>query len=234
MRITSRARWGARYANGDGAAPLPATALYLHHSVATGTGPAAVRTVEQIGQDRYRAGISYTFLADQLGDVYEGHGIGRKGTHTRGLNSTARAICAIGNYETTHPSAEMLEAIAQLVAHGHQQGWWPPRLTGGHRDAPGAATACPGRHLHTAIPHINQRVAAILTGDEETTMTPDVRDAFAAIHARLDTIDRQGQDTHSIVHRIFTGRWAEGGNLAWLDSRLKPIRTRLDQLIERG
>jgi hypothetical protein len=139
---------------GTGPAPLPASALYLHHTVtAARNGPSIIRQVEAIGHQRFGAGISYTFLVTPDGTVYEGTGVARAGTHTRGLNRSGRAICCVGNYETTTPSPAMLRAVADLVRHGRSQRWWGD-LTGGHRDAPGASTACPGRHLQAAIPEI--------------------------------------------------------------------------------
>jgi len=172
VAIRTREQWGARHDRGAGPAPLPAEFLYLHHTVTRGTGDAAMRTIEQIGEDSFDRGVSYTFAVDTLGAIYEGHGIERRGAHTRGLNSRARAIVAIGNYDVDQPTPALLESIAQLVAHGHRAGWWPRHLTGGHRDAPGAATACPGRHLHAAIPAINRRVGQILAGAPTRPTTP--------------------------------------------------------------
>lgn len=166
MEIISRATWGARHPRGFRTAPLPARELYLHHSVtaAPANDPAAeraaVRTLENIGQSRFGGGISYTFAVAPSGRVYEGHGIDRQGAHTGGRNSIARAICLIGNYDANRPPEAMIQAVADLVRHGHAQGWWPARLTGGHRDAPGASTACPGRHAHALIAEINRRATA--------------------------------------------------------------------------
>lgn len=174
MNIITRAQWGARHARGFRAAPLPASRLYLHHSVtAPGNGTpagdvAAVRALETIGQQRFGGGISYTFAVTTSGRVYEGHGIDRQGAHTANLNSTARAICLVGNYDVNRPPEAMINAVAELVAHGHRMKWWPDRLTGGHRDAPGAATACPGRFAQALIPVINSRVAEILSGKAPT------------------------------------------------------------------
>lgn len=178
MNIISRSEWGARYARGFRAAPLPAARLWLHHSV-TAAPPvnatleqdaAAVRTLERIGQDRFGGGISYTFAVTPSGRVLEGHGVDRQGAHTGGQNTTSRAICLVGNYDTARPPEAMLDAVAALVTHGHRQGWWPPQLTGGHRDAPGASTACPGRHAHALIGEINRRAR----GAAPTSVGPPV------------------------------------------------------------
>ena len=165
MQIIKRHAWGAKHPDGFADAPLPAKEVYLHHSA--GTAPnldppfddddAAVRALENIGQQRFGGGISYSVVVTPVGRVYEGHSINRRGAHTKGRNSVARAICLVGNYDLRHPTSQQLNAVAQLLVHGYHAKWWvAPKLAGGHRDAPGAATACPGKHAHAAIPAINE------------------------------------------------------------------------------
>lgn len=173
IEIISRERWGARYADGDAAAHLPAAEVWLHHS-ATGAQPpgasfeadaAAVRVLEGIGQDRFGWGISYSFVVPLSGRVFEGHSIGRRGTHTGGRNSISRAVCLLGNYEEVRPSAAQIVAVASLVRHGYLVGWWTAAaLSGGHRDAPGASTLCPGRWAYAAIPEINRAAVIVDPG----------------------------------------------------------------------
>lgn len=169
QRIAPRAEWGAKYANGQAAAPLPASETWLHHSgtIAPDLLPpfdddyAAVRTLERIGQQRFGAGISYTFVITPAGLIFEGHSIGRRGTHTGGRNSIARAICFVGNYETSRPTEAQIESAAWLLAHGFLAGWWKAsKLTGGHRDV--RSTSCPGRHAYAAMPRIDARAAQIV------------------------------------------------------------------------
>lgn len=168
-RIIPRSEWGARYPAGFAAAPLPATRLYLHNSVTLApdlVAPfdddyAAIRTLERIGQERFGGGISYTFPITPAGLIFDGHGIGRRGAHTKGFNTTGRAICWVGNYDRDRPPAPMVDATVWLLQHGVEQGWWDePRFDGGHRDAPGASTACPGRHAYALIGDINLRASA--------------------------------------------------------------------------
>lgn len=164
MRVIGRSEWGARYTGGFRAAPTPAQRVWLHHSVTIAPDmvppwdddDAAVRTLERIGQQRFGGGISYTFAITPIGRIYEGHGIARQGAHTRGDNTHGRAICLIGNYETARPTAQQIAAVGWLLGHGHAAGWWrAARLAGGHRDAPGASTACPGRHAHAVMGAMN-------------------------------------------------------------------------------
>ena len=46
MHIVSRSTWGARYERGFGPASLPASELWLHHSVTTAPIPDAVVSIE--------------------------------------------------------------------------------------------------------------------------------------------------------------------------------------------
>ncbi len=168
MNIYGRFTWGARHGAGFGPAPLPATEVWLHHSV-TETLPAsaefaveaaAMRTLESIGERRFGGGISYTFAVFPSGRVFEGHGVGREGAHTKGHNSVGRAILLVGNYQEHRPTDQQIDAAADLLAHGHRAGWWTsPRLAGGHRDVPGASTLCPGRWADAVIPAINARAS---------------------------------------------------------------------------
>lgn len=166
MRIIPRAEWGARYPAGFGPAPLPVDQIWLHHTAMAAPAPdaplavdcAAVRTVERVGQDRFGGGISYTFLVLPSGRIFEGHGVGRRGAHTAGRNTVARAICLHGEHSRTAPTAAQLDAVAWLLREGVARGWWrSPRLSGGHRDV--KSTACPGDAAYALIGEINRRAA---------------------------------------------------------------------------
>lgn len=169
MNIIPRAEWGARHGDGFAAAPLPATEVWLHHSVTVAPDLvppfddefAAMRTLEDIGQARFGGGISYTWAVMPSGRVYQGHSVGRRGAHTKGRNSIARAVVLVGNYENRPTTEAQRAAVANLLRHGEQQGWIKQAmLVGGHREAPGAATACPGQHGMAAIADINRRAAS--------------------------------------------------------------------------
>lgn len=155
MRIIPRREWGARYANGFGPAPLPFRELWLHHSVtAARNGAAVIRELEQIGQNRFGGGISYTWLITPDGAVYEGHSVDRQGAHTGGRNSISRAICLVGNYESTRPTSVQINSAAWLVRYVYDRRWAVNLgLTGGHRDV--KATACPGKYAYAQIGNIN-------------------------------------------------------------------------------
>lgn len=190
MEIISRARWGARHDRGFGPAPLPAAEVWLHHSVTLAPDlvwidadrdgveddeERAMRTLEDIGEQRFGGGISYTFAVMPSGRIYEGHGVDRQGAHTANRNDIARAIVLVGNYDTHKPTEAQVYAAARLLRHGHTTGWWRhPRLNGGHQQAPGASTACPGQHAMAVIDTINHLAAGPpITEKEEDMPTID-------------------------------------------------------------
>jgi hypothetical protein len=125
----------------------PSNGLWIHHSVTRATKDAVTdaRVIANIGIARFGR-LSYSFIVHPDGTILEGQN-GHVGAHTRGQNSVSQAVCAVGNYENDQPTPEMLLAIRSLA------GRFGPIL-GGHRDAPGAATACPGRNLYAAIPSL--------------------------------------------------------------------------------
>lgn len=161
--IISRETWGARHADGFYNRKVGRLDKWLHHSVtaqlptnaSTEAERREVRKLDDIGQSRFKGGISYTFVIFPSGRIYEGHSIGRVGAHTAGRNSISAGICLAGNYETNEVTAEQVAALAWLLNHGIDKGWWTePKLDGGHRDT--KSTACPGKNAYKLIPAINK------------------------------------------------------------------------------
>ena len=190
ISIRTRAAWGARHDDGAGSAPLPATdGVFLHHSDgAPRNGDAAIRDLEATGEQRFGAGISYTFPISPDGTIYQGHSIGRRGSHTKDHNTRGRAIVLIGNYEQVDPTPEQLESAAQLLAHGVREGWWPTTRLRGHREV--RSTACPGDRAFACIPGIVSRARALLDGAGRSTPQPE-EDVMATIDQLEELIDRK-------------------------------------------
>lgn len=171
--IKPRSAWGARQPKGvHRIARTPR--LWLHHTV-TAEAPSAkvIKQIQNYHMDsKGWKDIAYSFLVDVGGQSWEGRGALVAGGHTAGDNTSSHAICAVGNFDANMPPAAMIEGIAQLVAHGYRSGWWTTKtITGGHREAPGASTACPGRHLFAMIPAINKRALEII-GSPTTPVAP--------------------------------------------------------------
>lgn len=188
--IVTRSQWGAphaRYAR----ISTPTGILALHHSVTPQwVGVKAPQSLERIARERGFNGISYNFVVTVDGGIFEGRGAGVVGAHTRGYNSSAHAICLVGDFDVDKPPEAMLDAVARLVRHGHKQGWWPERITHGHRQL--GQTACPGRHAFAAITDINRRA----TTEQEHVMDARQEERIVAsltrIEARLSALEDEG------------------------------------------
>lgn len=196
MRIIPRAEWGARHPNGFGQRRLPAREAWLHHSVTIAPdllAPfdddyAAIRTLEQIGQDRFGGGISYTRLITPAGLVFEGHSVDRVGSHTADHNSIACGYCLVGDYSATRPTDVQLRALAWVLQHDHGHGWIDqPRLDGGHRDL--KATSCPGDRAYTAIPAINRLAAGPPIQEDTLASSDQILAELRGYGARIERID---------------------------------------------
>lgn len=186
MHIVSRSAWGARPPTRVHRIPVPTRDLWLHHTAGSESGAAGMRQIQRFHMDtKGWSDIAYSFVIDPTDNaIYEGRGAGVAGGHTAGHNTTSHAICIMGNFDTEHPSPTLLRTIADLVRHGRDRGWWRD-LTGGHRDASGASTACPGRHLYAAIPEIralSSGSAPVPTppGDDDMTTKAEVQEIVDA------------------------------------------------------
>lgn len=153
--------------------------LWLHHGAAGRSDLASARAYLDfhIGTRKYRD-VAYSWLIAG-GRILEGRGPGVAGGHTRTRNTVSYGICMVGSYSVVPPSDRDIEALVALLRHGVAVGWWDaPTLTGGHRDAPGAATTCPGDALHQLIPDIN-RLA------QEDDLTPEQDRMLRAVYREL-------------------------------------------------
>lgn len=166
--IISREEWGATQVDGDGNRQPSDLIRVLHHSAgatpSTGNSLSAdiavVQDLEVIGQNRFQRGISYTFIVTPSGRVFEGHSIGRIGTHTGGQNSVAAGICIPGDYTNQNLSTAAENSLIALLQEGVERGWWTSAsLSGGHRDYDAPGQECPGNTLYARIDEINARAA---------------------------------------------------------------------------
>lgn len=168
MRIYERSEWGAQYRDGVGNRKVGRLDKIAHHTVTTHLTASAsiaqecaeMRKIERIGQQRFGAGMSYSFIVFPSGRVYRGVSTHRISYHTgSGRNTTGVAVCYPGNYETRKPTTAQLAATADLLRHGVKQGWWTvPKIELAHRQV--KSTACPGRYYFAAIPEINRLAGA--------------------------------------------------------------------------
>jgi hypothetical protein len=148
LNIISRAQWGAKPPRTTPIPlKLPVSELFVHHTVTaiTANRIADVRVVQDIAFSRQFNDISYNWLVDIDGHVYEGRGF-NVGAHVEGRNSKSMGVALIGDYSHRVVADAQVDSIRQLVAWLISRDALTPGLypTGGHRDAPDAHTACPG------------------------------------------------------------------------------------------
>jgi hypothetical protein len=167
---------------------LPATQVFIHHSVTTPTSDpyADARAIEAIGLQRFGQ-FSYSYLVHPHdGEILEGCGLAR-GAHTAGQNSTSFGICWVGNYEERAPKVQQLESTRWLIAWLTRAGHLVPGVPIlGHRDT-GFATACPGQKLYDMLPVIRHPWEAPPMPD-----SPNVHQAQAPIVAFQPTPTGKG------------------------------------------
>lgn len=166
MRIVGIDEWGGTR-NNNPTIGLPVAQLWVHHSVTTPSGDAYAdfRVLDGIGTSQGHGGISYSWVIHPDGTIGEGQGTAR-GTHTGGTgcngspwgqNACTFGICFVGNYMDLDPTPESIVAFRYLRDQLIAAGWATPDVAiGGHRDAPGNSTACPGTNLEAALDQLRQ------------------------------------------------------------------------------
>lgn len=105
---------------------------------------AAMRQMQGYHQRLGWTDLGYHFVIFPSGRVYEGRPRDTVGAHAVNGNRMPGISCA-GNYEKDRPTADLLASIRELQDH-----LGVPVLIG-HYKVPGNSTACPGRHLKTAL-----------------------------------------------------------------------------------
>lgn len=110
--------------------------------------------------------IAYSFLIGGDGQVYEGRGWDRVGSHTYRYNFVSLAVAFIGDFNNTMPGPIALSAAQKLLMCGvHRNAIKTTYSLYGHRDV--RDTSCPGYTLYNAIrkwSHYN-----VTTGDFKMT-----------------------------------------------------------------
>lgn len=178
MNYITRAEWGARPAKARTVQATPAEG-YIHHSVGYGSGGAAyMRQMQAFHMDgRGWSDIAYNFVVDPIAlEVYEGRGGLVVPGAQKGHNNGTVAICVMGDFRSRQLEDDAVELIAEFWREMViPLGWGPPRLTGGHRDAPGQTTSCPGDGIADRIGDINR----LIEGDDMPLTDEDIRRIWA-------------------------------------------------------
>lgn len=168
VNIVSRHAWRARSPKRRAYIKTPTAELWWHHFASEHHGPQGMRDIQSFHMDtKGWTDIAYSFCVDDDGTIYEGRGVGVAGGHTANRNSISHAICLMGNFQNRPVPRAALQSCAALAAHGIDSGWWVG-WTSGHRNAPGASTACPGDFAMRALPDLRA-----LTDLYRTAPTPE-------------------------------------------------------------
>jgi hypothetical protein len=218
--IITRGQWGAR---NQVCAPDVAGSLsgaVVHHTAGSNSYTTVAQAMAQIrGDQAYHidargwCDIGYNFLVDKFGNIYEGraNSLTRAviGVHASGANTGTVGVSMLGNYDTVATTPQMIDAVGRIIgwrlaAYGidpqgagtYPSGAWLPRVIG-HRDAPNASTACPGRYGYAQLGNIRAIAAAsapaMPLGDAQRL----VRQLYQDVLGR--SVDPGGLDTWSRV-----------------------------------
>ncbi|XP_046831405.1 peptidoglycan recognition protein 3-like [Vespa crabro] len=156
--IISRQQWGARSPKTT-TRPLrinPPPYVIIHHSDTVSCNTQAicqarVRSFQNYHMDTKKWNdIGYNFLVGEDGNVYEGLGWGKHGSHSIPYNSKSIGICIIGNFTNTTPNPASIRTTKNLIAYGVANNKIKSdyKLLG-HRQT--AQTDCPGNSLYNMI-----------------------------------------------------------------------------------
>lgn len=164
---------------------LPAMRWWVHHGAG---GDATLRTL--LGYERFHVktkgwralGYSFAICYDgRKATIYVARGWGGVGAHTQGDNDESHGVVLVGDWTRGPVPEPMVAALAWLILRGEEVGAGPREITGGHRNAPGAQTSCPGAAGMQAM-----RGARELIAVSEPTPTPDEEDDMAVDVVEID------------------------------------------------
>ena len=183
--IIARGEWGCpEGADAPGWPPAHAAVSHLivHHTdgaSAAADWSAEVRAIWVFHTiSRGWGDIGYNLLIDPLGRIYEGRagGVGAIGAHFSCRNTGTAGVALLGNYVSSLPTPEALDALARVLAwlssvhelDAREIAFHAPSALqmariSGHRDgnlssATCSRTACPGDALYAFLPELRLRV----------------------------------------------------------------------------
>lgn len=124
----------------------PTSEWWVHHGAAGTPDLATLRSYERyhVATLGWRApGYNWAITGD--GTVYELRGWFAEGAHTSGRNRVSHAVLLVGDWTRGRVPDPMVESLAWLTREGARVGALVrPQISGGHREAPGQSTTCPG------------------------------------------------------------------------------------------
>lgn len=93
--------------------------------------------------------VGYNFVIERDGRVVNGRSLDMPGAHclAAGMNHRSIGVALIGNLGNHPPTRPQVETLPSLLRSLMRKFGVPPEHVLGHREVPGAATACPGRFV---------------------------------------------------------------------------------------
>lgn len=123
--------------------------IVLHHTAWDKDTSADEIAAVHIKEHGWRS-IGYHFLIKKDGTVYQCKNYDQVGTHVAGFNTPSIGIVMNGNFENTVPTQAQIETCEALIRKILED--FGRQLTIiGHKEAPNAATLCPGRNFPLAF-----------------------------------------------------------------------------------
>jgi hypothetical protein len=179
----------------------PTNEWWVHHGA---TGTATLATLR--AYERYHvltlgwAAPGYNFAITADGTIYELRGWFAQGAHTSGRNTVSHACLLVGNWTAGTVPQPMVDSLVWLTREGHRVGALrSATISGGHREAPGQNTQCPGAGGLGAVARARLALMAsepalpprpqpptVAPPQEDDDLTPDEKKMLAEIHRALD------------------------------------------------
>jgi hypothetical protein len=136
----------------------PVRHITIHHD---GMPPVSLNSRAQIAAriEVIRAGhrakgwgdIGYHFIVDPQGAVWQGRALLWQGAHVKDRNEGNVGVLVLGNFDSTRPTAAQLDALERQIAGLLRIHRVSATSVRSHQEWPGAATACPGRHMQAKM-----------------------------------------------------------------------------------
>ncbi len=143
----------------------PVRHITIHHD---GMPPVSLNSQAQIAAriELIRAGhrakgwgdIGYHFIVDPQGRVWQGRALLWQGAHVKDRNEGNVGVLVLGNFETTRPTEAQLDALERQLAGLMRIYRVSATSVRSHQEWPGAATACPGRHMQAKMNGVRDSV----------------------------------------------------------------------------
>lgn len=143
----------------------------------------AMRTLERIGVERFKSGISYNAAVMPSGRAYRGQPLGNKSTHSEfgDWNFTRASIVLVGDYSKTKPTTAMLRTVAQIQAEWSEDERIKKTDLRWHAQV--APKACPGKYAINRIPEIDQWTKDLL---RPSTYKVQLGDTWPSVAAKTN------------------------------------------------